>query len=156
LGGVGLLPPSPLELRRGEIAQSGVSPVRIVPALDIVEEPSACGAAVDEAATHKQLRLEGGEERLRERIVVCVAGTHLAVALGLKAVQQGYRTLFIAAGSLLAALAKAYSENRFEEKLKLYAFPKLLIIDEIGNVPVDRHAAHLFSSSSPGGMSGDP
>jgi DNA replication protein DnaC len=68
----------------------------------------------------------------------------LAVALGLKAVQQGYRTLFMAAGSLLAALAKAYSENRFEEKLKLYAVPKLLIIDEIGYVPVDRHAAHLF------------
>jgi DNA replication protein DnaC len=70
--------------------------------------------------------------------------THLAVAFGLKAVQQGYRTLFIAAGSLLTALTKAYSENRFEEKLKLYAMPKLLIIDEIGYVPVDRHAAHLF------------
>jgi DNA replication protein DnaC len=54
------------------------------------------------------------------------------------------RRRLVVAGGLLAALEKAYSENRFEEKLKLYAVPKLLIIDEIGYVPVDRHAAHLF------------
>jgi len=35
-----------------------------------------------------------------------------------------------------------------DEKLKLYAVPKLLIIDKIGYVPVDRHATHLFSSPS--------
>jgi DNA replication protein DnaC len=70
--------------------------------------------------------------------------THLAVALGLKAAQQGCRPLFMGAGSLMAALAKAYSENRFEEKLKLYTIPRPLIIDEIGYVPIDRHAAHLF------------
>jgi DNA replication protein DnaC len=70
--------------------------------------------------------------------------THLAIALGRKAVQQGYRTLFTAALPLIAALTKAYAENRWEERLKQYCLPKLLIIDEIGYIPIDRHGAHLF------------
>lgn len=70
--------------------------------------------------------------------------THLAVALGLKAIHQGYRTLFTSALGLIASLTKAYAENRLEEKLKLSCLPKLLIIDEIGYSPVDRHGAHLF------------
>jgi DNA replication protein DnaC len=70
--------------------------------------------------------------------------THLAIALGLKAVQQGYRTVFTAALPLIAILTKAYAENRLEERLKQYCLPKLLIIDEIGYIPIDRHGAHLF------------
>ena len=70
--------------------------------------------------------------------------THLAIALGLKAVQQRYRTLFPAAMSLIAAGTKAYAENRLEERLKHYSLPKLLIIDEIGYIPIDQHGAHLF------------
>jgi DNA replication protein DnaC len=64
--------------------------------------------------------------------------------LGLKAVQQGHRTLFPSAMSLIAALMKAYAENRLEERLKHYSLPKLLIIDEIGYIPIDQHGAHLF------------
>lgn len=70
--------------------------------------------------------------------------THLAVSLGIKAIQRGYRVLFISAAALVSALTKAYAENRFEEKLKAYSMPKLLIIDEIGYVPVDTHGAHLL------------
>jgi DNA replication protein DnaC len=73
-----------------------------------------------------------------------VGKTHLAVALGIKAVSEGYRTYFIQALSLIASLSKAYAENRIEESLKFYCQPKLLIIDEIGYIPIDRHGAHLF------------
>lgn len=45
---------------------------------------------------------------------------------------------------LIASLTKAYSENRIEERLKYYCQPKLLIVDEIGYIPIDRHGAHLF------------
>jgi len=70
--------------------------------------------------------------------------THLAVALGVKAIQQGHRTLFTSAMGLVATLARAYAENRLEERLKLYTVPRLFIIDEIGYVPVDPHGAHLL------------
>lgn len=70
--------------------------------------------------------------------------THLAIALGLKAVQHGDRTLFTAALPLIATLTKAYADNRLEERLKQYCLPKLLVIDEIGYIPIDRHGAHLF------------
>jgi hypothetical protein len=70
--------------------------------------------------------------------------THLAIGLGLKAVQQGSRTVFTAALPLMAALTKAYAENRLEERLKQYRLPKLLNIDEIGYIPIDRHGAHLL------------
>jgi DNA replication protein DnaC len=70
--------------------------------------------------------------------------THLAIGLGLKAVQQGHRTLFTAALSRIATLTKASAENRFEDRLKRYPVPKLLIIAEMGDIPIDRHGAHLF------------
>ena len=73
-----------------------------------------------------------------------VGKTHLAVALGIKAVTEGYRTYFTQAMPLVASLTKAYAENRIEDRLKFYCQPKLLIIDEIGYIPIDRHGAHLF------------
>lgn len=73
-----------------------------------------------------------------------VGKTHLAVALGIKAVTEGYRTYFTQAMALITSLTKAYAENRIEERLKFYCQPKLLIIDEIGYIPIDRHGAHFF------------
>lgn len=73
-----------------------------------------------------------------------VGKTHLAVALGIKACEQGVRTLFTTAMGLIATLGKALVENRLEEKLKLLAQPQVLIIDEIGYIPIDRHGANLF------------
>jgi DNA replication protein DnaC len=70
--------------------------------------------------------------------------TPLAIALGLKAVQQRYRTLFTSAMSLIAALTQAYAENRLEERLTHDRLPKLRIIDESGDIPIDQHGAHLF------------
>lgn len=73
-----------------------------------------------------------------------VGKTHLAVGLGLKAIQLGYRVLFTTAAALIATLSKALTENRLEEKLKVYTVPRLLIIDEIGYLPIDRQGANLF------------
>jgi DNA replication protein DnaC len=73
-----------------------------------------------------------------------VGKTHLAIALGLKAIETGYRVLFSTAANLLANLSKAHSEGRLEERLKFYATPRLLIIDEIGYLPIERADANLF------------
>ena len=73
-----------------------------------------------------------------------VGKTHLAVSLGLKVVESGYRVLFTTAANLIAHLTKAHSEGRLDEKLKVYTAPRLLIIDEIGYLPIDRLGANLF------------
>jgi DNA replication protein DnaC len=73
-----------------------------------------------------------------------VGKTHLAVSLGLKAIENGYRVLFTTAANLIAVLTRAHTEGRLEEKLKVYATPRLLIIDEIGYLPIDRLGANLF------------
>jgi DNA replication protein DnaC len=73
-----------------------------------------------------------------------VGKTHLAVAIGLKACAAGYRTAFFSAAALLSALIKTHHENRLEEKIKLLCQPRLLIIDEIGYLPIDRLSANLF------------
>ena len=73
-----------------------------------------------------------------------VGKTHLAVSLGMKAIEAGYRVLFSSAAHLIATLTKTLGEGRLEEKLKLYTTPRLLIIDEIGYLPIDRQGANLF------------
>jgi len=73
-----------------------------------------------------------------------VGKTHLAVSLGIKAIEAGYRVLFTSAAQLIATLTKALAESRLDEKLKFYTTPRLLIIDEIGYLPFDRQGANLF------------
>jgi DNA replication protein DnaC len=73
-----------------------------------------------------------------------VGKTHLAIGLGRAAIREGYSVLFITAQALVAALLKGHSEGRLDERLGFYAKPKLLIIDELGYLPFDPNAAHLF------------
>jgi DNA replication protein DnaC len=73
-----------------------------------------------------------------------VGKTHLAIALGRAAIREGYSVLFGTAPALVAALAKAHAENRLEERLGFFAKPKLLIVDELGYLPFETDAAHLF------------
>jgi DNA replication protein DnaC len=73
-----------------------------------------------------------------------VGKTHLAVGLGLKAIERGYRVLFTTAAAMIGALTKALAEGRIEEKIKHYTVPRLLIVDEIGYLPIDRQGANLF------------
>ena len=73
-----------------------------------------------------------------------VGKTHLAVALGIKACEQGVRTLFITATALITTLGRALAEGRLAERLKVLTQPQLLIVDEIGYLPIDRQGANLF------------
>jgi DNA replication protein DnaC len=73
-----------------------------------------------------------------------VGKTHLSVALGLKAIENGYRVLFTTAANMIATLTKALSEGKLEDKLKTFTVPRLLIVDEIGYLPIDQAGANLF------------
>ncbi|NJN81801.1 MAG: ATP-binding protein [Caldilineaceae bacterium] len=73
-----------------------------------------------------------------------VGKTHLAIALGVKAVEAGYSVLFLTLETLMTRLAKAVHENRLERSLQQLSYPKLLIIDEVGYLPLVRTEATLF------------
>jgi DNA replication protein DnaC len=73
-----------------------------------------------------------------------VGKTHLAIGLGRKIVEQGHTVRFTTATALLAVLGKAESEGVLSDKLTEFAKPRLLIIDELGYLPFERRAAHLF------------
>jgi len=70
--------------------------------------------------------------------------THLAVALGREAIRQNYSVQFVTAATLVAMLAKAHEDGSLDKQLTLLARPKLLIIDELGYLPFEANAAHLF------------
>lgn len=73
-----------------------------------------------------------------------VGKTHLAIGLGRAAVETAHTVLFVSATTLLAALARAEAEGQLDAKLAWFAKPKLLIIDELGYLPFEKRAAHLF------------
>ena len=68
-----------------------------------------------------------------------VGKTHLEIALGRALVEAGHSVLFTSATALLAALAKAETEGQLADRLLFYSKPKLLIIDELGYLPFERH-----------------
>lgn len=70
-----------------------------------------------------------------------VGKTHLAVALGLRAIDQGHGVYFVRAHHLLEDLSRAQMEHRLDRRLRIYLAPKVLIIDEFGVWPADRIAA---------------
>jgi DNA replication protein DnaC len=73
-----------------------------------------------------------------------VGKTHLAVGLGREAIRLGYSVLFVQATVMITKLARAHAEGRLDDRLAFYAKPKLLIVDELGYLPFEPNAAHLF------------
>lgn len=73
-----------------------------------------------------------------------VGKTHLSVALGVKAVEAGYSVMFLTLETLMTRLTRARNENRLERALQQLVYPRLLILDEMGYLPLSREEASLF------------
>lgn len=73
-----------------------------------------------------------------------VGKTHLAIALGIKAAEAGHRILFLTLEHLMIKLTRAKQENRLERQLQQLTYPQVLILDEIGYLPLSREDASLF------------
>lgn len=73
-----------------------------------------------------------------------VGKTHLATAIGITAAQNRYSTYFIKCSELMESLHKAKLEGRFPERLKKFCGYKLLIIDELGYLPISKEDSKLF------------
>jgi DNA replication protein DnaC len=55
-----------------------------------------------------------------------------------------YNVQFVTAATRVAMLAKAHSDGTLDKQLTILSRPKLLIIDELGYLPFEANAAHLF------------
>ena len=73
-----------------------------------------------------------------------VGKTHLAIALGVKAVEDGHKVLFLTLESMITRLTKARMENRADRQLQQFVYPKVLIIDEMGYLPMNREEAGML------------
>ena len=73
-----------------------------------------------------------------------VGKTHLAVSLGMECSSKHYSTYFIHFNALMSKFKAAAKEGRLESMVKHYSKYKILIIDEIGYLPIDKDSAHGF------------
>ena len=71
-----------------------------------------------------------------------VGKTHLAIALGVAATEAGYRTYFTSASDLAQNLQSAHLEGLAQLKIRSYLQPSLLVIDELGYLPMDQASAN--------------
>jgi DNA replication protein DnaC len=70
--------------------------------------------------------------------------THLATALGYTACLAGKSVLFATAVDTINTLAAAQAASRLKAEIKKYLAPSLLILDELGYLPIDKHGADLL------------
>lgn len=70
--------------------------------------------------------------------------SHLAIALGHTACLNGHSVLFTTAVDIINTLAAAQSAGRLKREFNRYLKPALLIIDELGYLPIDKHGADLL------------
>jgi len=70
--------------------------------------------------------------------------THLAVAIGYRAIQNGFETLFTTAAELIEDLSNASVKGKLQESLATYTHPHVLIIDEVGYLTYAQDAANVL------------
>lgn len=73
-----------------------------------------------------------------------VGKTHLSISLGLEAVRNKFSVYYMNCHDLVTSLNKAQYENNLNKRLKTLCKYKVLIIDEVGYLPIDKQGANLF------------
>lgn len=73
-----------------------------------------------------------------------VGKTHLAVGLAVEAIRGGFTAYFVTAYDLVSDLGRAAREGKLERRLRVYLNPKVLVVDEVGYLPLDEVGATLF------------
>ena len=70
--------------------------------------------------------------------------SHLSIALGHSACLRGYSVLFTTAVDIINSLCAAHAHGNLKRELHKYLQPRLLIVDELGYLPIDKHGADLL------------
>jgi DNA replication protein DnaC len=126
----------------GRMRFAGFPSTRPLEEFDFTAQPGVDRALVNELAT-----LRFVEEKANLLLIgpPGVGKTMLAIALGLKAVQSGYRVHYTTAADLVARTSRAANDGRWENTMRFWAGPQVLIVDELGYLPmVGEAGSHLF------------
>jgi DNA replication protein DnaC len=101
---------------------------------------------INRLAVQNLFRLKFVEDKANAILVggVGLGKTHAAIALGLTACHAGYRVRFATAIDIINSLLAAQKAGRLVKELKTYIRPELLIVDELGYLPIDKHGADLL------------
>ncbi len=101
---------------------------------------------INRLAVQNLFRLKFIEDKANAILIggVGLGKTHLATALGLAACSAGSRVRFAIAIDIINNLLAAQKAGRLVKKLKEYIRPELLIIDELGYLPIDQRGADLL------------
>jgi DNA replication protein DnaC len=70
--------------------------------------------------------------------------SHLSIALGHTACLRGYSVLFTTAVDIINSLSAAQAHGNLKRELHKYLQPRLLVVDELGYLPIDKHGADLL------------
>jgi len=70
--------------------------------------------------------------------------SHLAIALAHTACLRGYSVLFTTAVDIINSLSAAQAQGSLKRELRKYLQPRLLVVDELGYLPIDKHGADLL------------
>ena len=124
-----------------QIQMSGFPIKKGLEAFDFSFQPSIDKRQIDELAT---MRFVENAENIVFLGPPGVGKTHLANGIGMIAAKNRYSTYYINCHTLIEQLKKAHYENRLPEKLRVLVRYKVLIIDEIGYLPMDIQGANLF------------
>lgn len=108
---------------------------------DLDFQPSIDRAVISDIAS---LRFVHNAENLVFLGPPGVGKSHLAIAMGIEAVNAGFKVYFVNAGTLVEGLKNANLKGILEKKLKALGKYDVLIIDEMGYLPFDSEEAHCF------------
>lgn len=73
-----------------------------------------------------------------------VGKSHLAIGLAIRVLEEGYTAYFTTLDELVADLRRADADGRLERRLRRYLKPRVLVLDEVGYLPLDRGTANLL------------